>query len=382
MKQTETMNQKQDMHKETAMNHFNTRRVRQSVARRFGFLALLLGTLMGTACNTPGPRIVRVQTNLVDKDVFQGEWWVLQSTLDADAAATGATWDGDSGWADLGVDRGASTTIAKIRWVIDENFLYAYRAYELIDGGNDDGRSPGFRGQPLAAYAITAHVDVRRDYNSRTGERSNVTVENTTDRRWYERAFMRVDWSQNLISSFTLAANLQQLGGWTVESADFLDTAQSVPQYPRAWAPQFVHLSEDPNYRLADEWAGVEGDPVHYMSFVSVYMFSPGANCLTQGGRCQTYQIPMRTAFLRIPPNHTYASATQTHEEFDRFGLFRTYQRTYVRGGANTDVLRNHCTADSDCGSGTGFCDLERNICSGGLTERRDGLPGLLSSPP
>ena len=409
MKQTETMNQKHDMHKEMAMNHFNTLSLRQSFARRLrqsfagrsrqsfagrsrqsfagrsrrsfagrsrrsfarpGQLALLLGALLAmAACNKPGPAIDRVQTNLVDKDIFQGEWWILQSTVKADAAATGATWDGDSGWADLGVDRGASTTLAKIRWVIDENYLFGYRAYELIDGGNDDGRSPGYRGQPLAAYAITDHVDIRRDYNPVTGEESQVTVENSSDRRWYERKFMRVDWSQNLISSFTLAANMQELGGWTIEASNYIDTAHSVPQYPRAWAPQFVHVSEDPNYRLADEWAGVEGDPVHYMSFVSVYMFSPGETCLTQGGRCQTYQVPMRTAFLRIPPNHTYAAATETHEEYDRFGLFRTYQSTYVRGGANTDTLRNHCTADADCGSGAGYCDMERNVCAGGLTD-------------
>ena len=61
---------------------------------------------------------------------------------------------------DFGVDKGESLTMARIRWVLDENFLYAYRAYELIDGGNDDGRMN--RGQPLAAYAVQP-TDVRRE---------------------------------------------------------------------------------------------------------------------------------------------------------------------------------------------------------------------------
>ena len=61
---------------------------------------------------------------------------------------------------DFGVDKGESFTMARIRWVLDENFLYAYRAYELIDGGNDDNRMN--RSQPLAAYAVQP-TDVRRE---------------------------------------------------------------------------------------------------------------------------------------------------------------------------------------------------------------------------
>ena len=38
---------------------------------------------------------------------------------------------------------------------------------------------------------VTSHFDVKRDYNPGTGEQTNVIVENTTDRPWNERQFMR-----------------------------------------------------------------------------------------------------------------------------------------------------------------------------------------------
>ena len=89
----------------------------------------------------------------------------------------------------------------------------------------------------------------------------------------------------------------------------------------------------------------------------------------------------MRNSFLRVPPNHTYAAATQSNREFDRFGLIRTTQRTYVRGGAPQETIREHCREDADCGIG-GACEpvdfadgsggtVSRSVCVGGLTEDR-----------
>ncbi len=36
-------------------------------------------------------------------------------------------------------------------------------------------------------FPIKAHFDIKRDYNAATGEQTNVIVENTTDRPWYDR---------------------------------------------------------------------------------------------------------------------------------------------------------------------------------------------------
>ena len=52
-------------------------------------------------------------------------------------------------------------------------------------------------GLPLLIFAIYSHFDVKREYNAGTGEQTNVIAENTTDRPWEERQYMRVDWSTN-----------------------------------------------------------------------------------------------------------------------------------------------------------------------------------------
>ena len=48
-------------------------------------------------------------------------------------------------------------------------------------------------------FKILSHFDVKREYNAGTGEQTNVISENTTDRPWYDRDYMRVDWSVNLV---------------------------------------------------------------------------------------------------------------------------------------------------------------------------------------
>src|SRR5690606_22063540 len=60
----------------------------------------------------------------------------------------------------------------------------------------------GFREAPVAAYPILSHFDVIREDNSSTGEQTNVLVENTSDRPWYERDYIRVDWSRNEVTNF------------------------------------------------------------------------------------------------------------------------------------------------------------------------------------
>jgi hypothetical protein len=333
--------------------------------------------LLAAGCTTGAPTVDRTQPNLVDKDLFEGEWWVAQTVIDADAESTGPTWTGDMGWSDHAVDKGESGSVGRIRWVIERDFLFAYRSFELVDGSNTDGGSGEYRGQPLAAFQIMDHVDVRRQYNEVTGETRNIVEENTEDRRWFEREFMRVDWSRNHVLSFFFASEQAALGGWKREPGDFFiqdgsshctgEGDELECTFPRAWEPQFVTVGEDPAYRFASEWPEGSEAVTHYMSFVTFVSMSPGEGCiLTSGAACQTLSVPHRLAFLRVPPGHQYAAATQSHEEFDEFGVFRTNQRTYLR--ADRDDVTRRCDRDSDCGIG-GFCDVEGHVCAGGLGE-------------
>lgn len=338
-------------------------------------LAAAVFALLAAGCNESGDDINRVQTNLVDKKIFEGDWWYTRTNIDVDGdeanASLGGVFEGNMSISDLGVDSGQSLHMARIRWVIDEDFLYAYRAYELVQNGNDDGKDPSFLGQPLAAFAIEAHVDLRRDYNGITGEVSNVKVENTTDRRWYDRQYMRVDWSRNQISTFYVGAE----GFGTFTPASFFYQEGGGAAFPESWKPTFVRVrderkkgTDDPSrYRWVDEWPAERDGTVHYMSFVTQETYSPGAACLNYGLPCQAASLTIRNAFLRVPPEHQYAAEVQNNQEFDRFGTFRTYQPTYVRGGKDRETLRTHCEEDADCGVG-GKCDTEKHYCVGGLT--------------
>ncbi len=340
--------------------------------------ALALG---GAGCSVL-PQVNRVQTNLIDKSVFEGDWWYTRTVIQLDddaayaigAAGSGAPWAGAMANYDIAAQSGV---IGRIRWVIDENFLYAYRATEVIPGSNADAHSASFRGSPLAVYRIEAHVDVRQEYNPGTGEPTNVISENSSDRRWYDRRFIRVDWSQNLVTfgQFGDSLEIDELfGTFRRESAplgvaDIGNSHQSMlngtADLPAEWAPQIVRVADDASYRFRNEWPTNLQDTVHYMSFVTQEIWTP-AQCF--GSACGTsIAITTRDAFLRIPPNHEYAVETLANSEYDRFGIIRTEQRTYLRGGLDRSQLAEHCRADTDCS--TGQCDESQHICVGGLTD-------------
>ena len=62
-----------------------------------------------------------------------------------------------------------------------------------------------------------------RNYNDATGEQSNVT-ENTSDRPWYEREYIRVDWSHNLLANFDFIAGGEGGGGVSAQGASYAVT--------------------------------------------------------------------------------------------------------------------------------------------------------------
>lgn len=363
--------------------------------------SLVFGVIPG--CIEPGPRIERVQTNLIDKSVFEGEWWFTHTVIDVSddaswaigAAGASAPWPGATANFDIASQSGV---VGRIRWVIDENFIYAYRSSEIVQGSSADARSPEFRGQPLAAYAILGHFDVRQDYNPVTGEPGNVVNENQ-DRRWYDRNFVRIDWSRNLVSWSLFGGSLeieQLFGAFRRESAPLGITDPGLcpnPEDPNTrcdlpaeWAPQFVRVGQETPcaatgesdgacYRFGDEWPSGSDDTVHYMSFVTQELWTP-LQCA--GATCQTsVAVTIRDAFLRIPPMHEYAVETLANSEYDRFGIIRTGSRTYSRGGLDRSTVGRHCSSDRDCDPGCDpelgiecelVCDGETNLCVGGLS--------------
>src|SRR5689334_13406065 len=145
----------------TSQSEIGARTMRSTLLAVCSLLAL-------AACAEPGPVRNRVQANLVDKSIFEGDWWYTRTVVGLDndvgfgiaEAGAGAPWVGATADFDIISNSG---NIGRIRWVIDENYLYAYRSHEIITGGAANPDDPSYRGQPLAIFAIDKHADVRQE---------------------------------------------------------------------------------------------------------------------------------------------------------------------------------------------------------------------------
>ena len=159
-------------------------------------LAVML-TMAG--CAQPD-EIDRVQPDLIDKSNLSGEWYILDTVVQAPYA---------SHYVFPGLQSGLNRGV----WEIEEKTLYLYRTYEFIQGLESQGIKSDtdtplldedgnpvtyektlpdgtvvtatryvFRSNPLAAYNIMGHYDVRQTYNPLTGQPSNVTVEDSSEK--------------------------------------------------------------------------------------------------------------------------------------------------------------------------------------------------------
>lgn len=347
-------------------------------------------------CNQGRDGIDQVQTNIVDKAIFEGDWFYQETLikLTGDNALFTGEFVGDNLNYDFGVLKGETgipgtypATENRIRWVIDKDVLLAFRADELVIGGNvnagndrwplhvgtkvrqalpDDSRVKvgtngtvtasddasatvlwegageatvtkaafaggtvladlagfEFLGEPLAAFPVSEHLDIRFGYNPSTGEKTNVRSENASDRRWYERRYMRVDWSTNIVS------RVINWDGFADEPAGVLAEEGSV--WPERWNPQFVTPKDDMTAPYANEFAE---DEVYYMSFVTRRVRSPGFGCLFGAGPCSSLVYTVRSSFLKSSPNHDYVGVQEPGHMYDRFGVIRLGIPTYTRGG-------------------------------------------------
>lgn len=176
---------------------------------RGAFTALVLGVLgSSVGCAEERDPINRVQAGAVPKAFFLGadledykdDPEFRTKSFNIDSAANTDNYSGTVG--------GASA-VERVRWEVTENFLFARRSYQEAPGADNRGLprkevSPGKwefptapTGTIIAAYRIQSHFDIRRGYNPATGEEQNTIEENQSDRPWYKREYMRVDWSQN-----------------------------------------------------------------------------------------------------------------------------------------------------------------------------------------
>jgi len=182
-------------------------------------LAALPLAVSVAGCNTGDIKdIDRTQVNRVAKANLRGVWYEIDMITDIPPTAS----FGFAGQTNFGGEDSG-----KVMFDIQEGLLVVYPVTEKVLGSDakwtkrkirkywdpavtrrddrqvrDSDFISVYTGNPVAAYPILLHFDVNRDYAPSTGEQTNVIVENTTDRPWWQREFVRVDWSGNQIMNF------------------------------------------------------------------------------------------------------------------------------------------------------------------------------------
>ena len=201
-------------------------------------MCAVLVLLGGASCASERPPINRVQANALKKSFFVGddladpsdnpEFYYRPTIVDVDYGAT----------QDRLFTASTSESMARVNFEITEDLLIAHLTYERIaDTDSTTPSSPDQNsGQIVAAFKIESQFDIKRGYNPTTGEELNIIEENTTDSPWYAREFMRVDWSQNLITSAyqldTLAALTAFDDAFSYEPVAYSATNPADPDAP------------------------------------------------------------------------------------------------------------------------------------------------------
>jgi hypothetical protein len=291
--------------------------------------ALLAATALAVGCPGVGD-IDRTQPDKVKKSIFTNadgtpkEYFYRQTVIDV-PATNGVTFIGEQG------------DTERVIFEVTEDFLYAYRSYgwlENLDGGAVDGQQgDGYarpdtgpaQGAPLAAFAIRSHFDVKRAYNPTTGEQTNVIVEDGQDRPWYEREFMRVDWSTNHIADFRFGSSvaLQTPASRSIPEMD--NNPKDIRERPVV-TDEYIDIVNEYN---------VEPEAVD----LSAYGYGMVPECYLYTGvykDCFGGTIKMRSSFLpvdQLPRYHggktDYVPQPYDDLRFQKFGFFRTERYRY-----------------------------------------------------
>lgn len=277
------------------------------------FLACCSSMAVWVGCAQDVGTIDRVQPGALPKALFAGEWYLQRTIIDA-PYTTGFTFVGEA------------DALQRVRWQIQEDHLVAYRAYDFV-AGTDSAHSrrgkpgatgsAGESGQPVAIYPILRHFDVIRGYSVSTGEQDNVLQENAQDRPWYQRAYLRVDWSRNLAPGKGFDFTVDSV---RTEPVAFSITDPADPDaFTMAWrdatkksgwretrTPSEHRDAKDADY--FDVVSKVYATPEEYAGWDDYGPWSVPVCWFYGNEDCQPAEVTLRTAFRRIDPKNDYES--------------------------------------------------------------------------
>ena len=308
---------------------------------RLSFAALVGSTIGGLSmggCASEREPNYRTQAGILDKSFFLGP--DLQDSRDdpefrtksfnIDSAVNTSNYSGTIGGA---------TAVDRVRWEVTEDWLFARRSYQESPGSDKRALprvevSPGvweFPGKAdgtiIAAYRVESHFDVRRDYNSQTGEETNVVVENTSDRPWYLRAQMRVDFSQNHAESTSGADMSWVFGeGNQVTSIQYATTNEN-DEDKTTFDPKNGYFDITNKYQLKPDVM-----PEFGIAECVITGFFNGAT----SGDCTPTEVKLRSSYVKLTGNEDFESFEENLAQRDIVGNWGNAGSNYNReyGGA------------------------------------------------
>lgn len=237
--------------------------------------SLFAVALFGSGCAQDVGDIDRTQPNKLKKSLFDEnkEFYFRQTVVNTDTQGSM-------------IFEGYQSNLKRVKFVVTERTLLACTTVQPVEGefakSINDERCIG----AVAAFPILGHFDVQRSYNATTGEQSNVIVENYTDRPWFERDFMRVDWSTNLVDGTGMFHGV--FGAFSSQKYD-------VPQEDSYLDPDRARIRPE------------EG----YLESTTAHTFQPDLYaCLDSFGdgyfNCDGGQVRIKNSFVEVPKKKTF----------------------------------------------------------------------------
>jgi len=235
-------------------------------------------TLTGVGCAQDVGDIDRTQPNKIKKSDFDfdQEWYYRMMIADSDVQGSL-------------IFQGLMSETKRVRFFITEQVLFACSTTPVVEGELTE--TEFFEGEEcygvVAAFPIMGHFDVQRSYSTATGEQSNVIVENYSDRPWYDREYMRVNWGFNLVDGRGMYGSL--LGR-------FSSVAWTPDQDPGFVDPNRTRINADEGY--------IESTTVYHYQPDPYACYDLSGNIWNQN--CEAGQLDIRNSFVKVPEEKTF----------------------------------------------------------------------------
>ena len=228
---------------------------------------------------------------------------------------------------------------------------------------------------PVASFRITKHFDIIRGYNSSTGEQSNVISENSSDRHWHERDYIRVAWTDQNVKEIDFSLFTQAALGWAQVSNTYYVQEEADDCRFEITEGKYDYSNCQEGYlppMIEDMDQDGNADSIMVTNRMTIGPGSGGYNGLfacwwdsiyNQGTGCTNSEIGMRYSFLRVPQRPQAEKYEDYYPDrmFERFGAWRVIKDTFSRGRGQTDFKQylgtrfqiweetQTCDADGTC---------------------------------